>query len=468
MAVAVADAQEAGAQLERASRPDARRSRSMCRSIAKMVCGAPKPRNAPLGGVLVATARASDPHDVAAVRPGRVDQPRESTTGLTASRRRRRPSRTRSPCARSGRRGRRRCVMRDEAGWRLVVASMSSCAVVDHLDRPPATSSPAAPRAPASIDGYSSLPPKPPPVTAWMMLHLVAGSPKSDSGAPCARSTGTAASRRRAPRRVASTHGDHRPWARCTSAPGGPIRYVPSMTSAAPANAASSSSSVSMSKWAEDLAVQPRIEDRLEWLGAQLHVADCLAQERPVVLRPDEGDRLGVVAASRPTAQDRLVVLDIVLTDVRAGNVGGRDHHDPRPVEPRIELHADQPGARLGRADRLAVPGAGKDEVVGVQGRAGQLADPRAGTARGQPMVESAFRGSFECRHPCAMLTVGRGVPGLRNRACDAGNGRRGVAFGRMPAGPSPTLPDQPPFNLRARILTPLAAGGHRFEPTAC
>ncbi|HEY2887499.1 MAG TPA: amidohydrolase family protein, partial [Candidatus Limnocylindrales bacterium] len=26
-------------------------------------------------------------------------------------------------------------------------------------------------------------------------------------------------------------------------------------------------------------------------------------------------------------------------------------------------------------------------------------------------------------------------------------------------------LPDQPPFNLRARILTPLAAGGHRFEP---
>ena len=120
----------------------------------------------------------------------------------------------------------------------------------------------------------------------------------------------------------------------------------------------------------EDLAAQQRIEDRLERLGAQRHVGDRLAQERPVGRR-DEGDRLGVVA-DLVDGQDRLVVLDRV-DDVRAGNVGGRDDHDPRPVERRIELHADQPGARLGRADRLAVPRAGKDQVVGVQGRPGQL-----------------------------------------------------------------------------------------------
>jgi guanine deaminase len=34
-----------------------------------------------------------------------------------------------------------------------------------------------------------------------------------------------------------------------------------------------------------------------------------------------------------------------------------------------------------------------------------------------------------------------------------------------MPASPSPTLPKRPPFTLRARVLTPLAAGGTRYEP---
>jgi hypothetical protein len=38
--------------------PIASAIRSMWHSIANWVCGAPKPRNAPLGGVLVATARA--------------------------------------------------------------------------------------------------------------------------------------------------------------------------------------------------------------------------------------------------------------------------------------------------------------------------------------------------------------------------------------------------------------------------
>ena len=55
-------------------RPTAAATRSMCRSSAKMLCGAPKPRNAPCGGTLVATARPCTRtfgHDV---RPGGVDR----------------------------------------------------------------------------------------------------------------------------------------------------------------------------------------------------------------------------------------------------------------------------------------------------------------------------------------------------------------------------------------------------------
>ena len=39
------------------ARPAAAATRSMCRSSAKRLCGAPNPRNAPCGGALVATAR---------------------------------------------------------------------------------------------------------------------------------------------------------------------------------------------------------------------------------------------------------------------------------------------------------------------------------------------------------------------------------------------------------------------------
>ncbi len=46
----------------------------MWRSIAQIVCGAPKPRNAPFGGVFVATACASIDDVLPAVRPGRVER----------------------------------------------------------------------------------------------------------------------------------------------------------------------------------------------------------------------------------------------------------------------------------------------------------------------------------------------------------------------------------------------------------
>ncbi len=39
------------------SRPSCSAIRSMCTSVANCVCGAPNPRNAPFGGVLVITTR---------------------------------------------------------------------------------------------------------------------------------------------------------------------------------------------------------------------------------------------------------------------------------------------------------------------------------------------------------------------------------------------------------------------------
>ena len=43
--------------------------RSMCTSAANCVCGAPNPRNAPLGGVLVIDGAAADADVIAAVGP---------------------------------------------------------------------------------------------------------------------------------------------------------------------------------------------------------------------------------------------------------------------------------------------------------------------------------------------------------------------------------------------------------------
>ena len=98
----------------------------MWRSIAQIVCGAPKPRKAPLGGVLVATAIPSMRACVHAYAPARGGSPRESTTGVrrhvgaavhrcsAMSSATRAPSFV-QPVATSTR-----------AGCRLVVASMSS------------------------------------------------------------------------------------------------------------------------------------------------------------------------------------------------------------------------------------------------------------------------------------------------------------------------------------------------------
>jgi hypothetical protein len=62
-----------------------RAMRSMWRSIAQIVCGAPKPRNAPFGGVFVATACASIETCSQRYAPAAWRAPRERTTGVSVT-----------------------------------------------------------------------------------------------------------------------------------------------------------------------------------------------------------------------------------------------------------------------------------------------------------------------------------------------------------------------------------------------
>jgi hypothetical protein len=63
------------------------------------------------------------------------------------------------------------------AGWRFVVAAMSSSRSYTILTGRPAFFATVAQCA-ASIDGYSSLPPKPPPVTDCVMTTPSASQPR--------------------------------------------------------------------------------------------------------------------------------------------------------------------------------------------------------------------------------------------------------------------------------------------------
>ena len=63
--------------------PSASAARSICTSAANTVCGAPKPRNAPQGGVFVATTRPWTRTLSQRYGPVACRQPRESTTGLS-------------------------------------------------------------------------------------------------------------------------------------------------------------------------------------------------------------------------------------------------------------------------------------------------------------------------------------------------------------------------------------------------
>ena len=125
--VAVVSPERSASRLRSASgsTPRARASFCICRSYANVVCGAPKPRNAPCGGWLVATTRPRTRTIGQRYGPAACSTPRDSTTGdsvryappsITTST----SIATSSPSRRTPSRWRMR------AGWRLVVAAMSS------------------------------------------------------------------------------------------------------------------------------------------------------------------------------------------------------------------------------------------------------------------------------------------------------------------------------------------------------
>ena len=94
-------------------------------SAANSVCGAPNPRNAPLGGVLVRVARARMRTFGQRYGPPPCRAPRERTTGVSVQYAP--PSMTTSMSWATSRPSRVTPVRwRTIAGWRLVVAAMSS------------------------------------------------------------------------------------------------------------------------------------------------------------------------------------------------------------------------------------------------------------------------------------------------------------------------------------------------------
>ncbi len=95
-------------------------------SAANSVCGAPNPRNAPLGGVFVRVARARIRTFGQRYGPPAWIAPRDRTTGVSVQYAP--PSITTSMSWATSRPSRVTPVRwRTIAGWRLVVAAMSSC-----------------------------------------------------------------------------------------------------------------------------------------------------------------------------------------------------------------------------------------------------------------------------------------------------------------------------------------------------
>jgi hypothetical protein len=148
----------------------------------------------------------------------------------------------------------------------------------------------------------------------------------------------------------------------------------------------------------ELLCRQQRVEDWFERLRAQLHAALGFTQ-RLTIRRGQERHRLGLVA-DLVLDQDRLVVGD-EADDVVAGDVLRGQHDHFRPVELGVEVDTEEAGVRLGRADRVAVPGAREDHIVGIEGSARQLGRalaPKRGHARCANSDLTGFGCSDRCR----------------------------------------------------------------------
>ena len=161
--------------------PAAAATRSMWRSSAKRLCGAPNPRNAPCGGAFVATARPRTRTFGQKYGPGAWIVPRDRTTGVSVQYAP--PSIVKSMSIATSRPS---FVMpvrwRVLDGCRLVVATMSSArSYTIFTGRSDFHASSAA--WPARIEGYSSLPPNPPPVSIWTTRIFSPGRLKSAASA---------------------------------------------------------------------------------------------------------------------------------------------------------------------------------------------------------------------------------------------------------------------------------------------
>ena len=179
----------------------------------------------------------------------------------------------------------------------------------------------------------------------------------------------------------------------------------------------------------EGLLRREEVEDRRERLRAQVDGGAGRAG-RGRVGRRHQRDGLRVVA-DLVGDEGRLVVVHEV-DDVLAGDVGGRDDDDARPVEGGVAVDAEEAGARLGRAHGQAEPGALDNEVVGVARGAGHLG---RGVAAGHGGADQAAHGAT--MHARAMLRQGTVRP---PRGAEwAGRAGESVGAGRRPAGGVPS-----------------------------
>ena len=154
-------------------RPAAAATRSMWRSSANRLCGAPKPRNAPCGGALVATARPRIRTFGQKYGPAAWIVPRDRTTGDSVQYgaavdhevdvHRDQPAvRVDARCGAAS--------ATDGAWWSPPCPPRGRRSIF--TGRPDFHASSAA--WPAIIVGYSSLPPNPPPVSIWTTRILSA------------------------------------------------------------------------------------------------------------------------------------------------------------------------------------------------------------------------------------------------------------------------------------------------------
>ena len=121
------------------------------------------------------------------------------------------------------------------------------------------------------------------------------------------------------------------------------------------------------------------VEDRFQGLIVDLDMSGGGFEHLSIGCGEEENRLLAVVDLL--PGERRLVIFDQV-NDVVSWDVVRGDDHDAVPVEGAIEGDAPNPSARHGRADRLAVPCAGKGEVVGVAGASRNLTDALASRDR--------------------------------------------------------------------------------------